>query len=126
MNIKREGFAMMGPSPSGPAPGPAQFIPEDAVIVEENDIIEVPVVKTPSPSPSSSPSLSREMVPPPMANMPSPLPDMSETQFSPMDSGLSLGAFDITGVPDEALPGAFNNEETVTCQCSNGKTMTMN
>ena len=126
MNIKREGFAMMESSPSGSAPGPApeQIIPEDAIIVEEIEIPETPVVKTPSPSPS--PSLGREMIPPPMVDMPSPLPDMSETQFSPMDSGLSLGAFDITGVPDSALPGAFNNAETVTCQCSNGKTMTMN
>jgi hypothetical protein len=61
-----------------------------------------------------------------MVDMPLPLPDMSETQFSPMDSGLSLGAFDITGVPDSALPGEFNNAETVTCQCSNGKSITMN
>ena len=120
MNIKREGFAMMEPSLSGPGPSPEQIIPEDAVIIDEIDISEEPVVKTPSPS------LSREMVPPPMADMPSPLPDMAETQFSPLDSGLSLGAFDITGVPDSALPGEFNNAETVTCQCSNGKSITMN
>lgn len=120
MNIKREGFTLMDPSPSGTGPAPEKIIPEDAIITEEVDIPEEPVVKTPSPS------MSREMVPPPMADMPSPLPDMAETQFSPLDSGLSLGSFDITGVPDSALPGEFNNAETVTCQCSNGKSITMN
>ena len=120
MNIKREGFTLMDPSPSGPGPAPEKIIPEDAIITEEVDIPEEPVVKTPSPS------MSREMVPPPMVDMPSPLPDMAETQFSPLDSGLSLGSFDITGVPDSALPGEFNNAETVTCQCSNGKSITMN
>ena len=122
MNIKREGFTLMDPSPSGTGPAPEKIIPEDAIITEEVDIPEEPVVKTPSPSPS----MSREMVPPPMVDMPSPLPDMAETQFSPLDSGLSLGSFDITGVPDSALPGEFNNAETVTCQCSNGKSITMN
>jgi len=120
MNIKREGFTLLDPSPSGPGPAPEKIIPEDAIITEEVDIPEEPVVKTPSPS------MSREMVPPPMVDMPSPLPDMAETQFSPLDSGLSLGSFDITGVPDSALPGEFNNAETVTCQCSNGKSITMN
>lgn len=120
MNIKREGFTLMDPSPSGTGPAPEKIIPEDAIITEEVDIPEEPVVKTPSPS------MSREMVPPPMVDMPSPLPDMAETQFSPLDSGLSLGSFDITGVPDSALPGEFNNAETVTCQCSNGKSITMN
>lgn len=120
MNIKREGFTLMDPSPSGPGPAPEKIIPEDAIITEEVDIPEEPVVKTPSPS------MSREMIPPPMVDMPSPLPDMAETQFSPLDSGLSLGSFDITGVPDSALPGEFNNAETVTCQCSNGKSITMN
>ena len=120
MNIKREGFTLMDPSPSGPGPAPEKIIPEDAIITEEVDIPEEPVVKTPSPS------MSREMVPPPMVDMPSPLPDMAETQFSPLDSGLSLGSFDITGVPDSALPSEFNNAETVTCQCSNGKSITMN
>ena len=122
MNIKREVFTLMDPSPSGTGPAPEKIIPEDAIITEEVDIPEEPVVKTPSPSPS----MSREMVPPPMVDMPSPLPDMAETQFSPLDSGLSLGSFDITGVPDSALPGEFNNAETVTCQCSNGKSITMN
>ena len=126
MNIRREGFEMIE---SEPSPSTMQIIPEDAILVEEK-----PIKPSPSPSPSmaisSSPSVAQssmmEIVPPPMVDMPLPLPDMSETQFSPMDSGLSLGAFDITSVPDSALPGEFNNAETVTCQCSNGKSITMN
>lgn len=126
MNIRREGFEMIE---SDPSPSTVQIIPEDAILVEEK-----PINPSPSPSPSmaisSSPSVAQssmmEIVPPPMVDMPLPLPDMSETQFSPMDSGLSLGAFDITSVPDSALPGEFNNAETVTCQCSNGKSITMN
>jgi hypothetical protein len=118
MNIRREGFEMAEP---GPSPTPVQIIPEDAILVEEK-----PIKPSPSPSPSVAPSSMMEITPPPMVDMPLPLPDMSETQFSPMDSGLSLGAFDITSVPDSALPGEFNNAETVTCQCSNGKSITMN
>ena len=122
MNIRREGFEMIE---SEPSPSPVQIIPEDAILVEEKPIKPSP---SPSPSvaPSTAPSSMMEIVPPPMVDMPLPLPDMSETQFSPMDSGLSLGAFDITSVPDSALPGEFNNAETVTCQCSNGKSITMN
>jgi hypothetical protein len=120
MNIRREGFEMVEP---GPSPTPVQIIPEDAILVEEKTITPSPSV---APSPSIAPSSMMEIVPPPMVDMPLPLPDMSETQFSPMDSGLSLGAFDITSVPDSALPGEFNNAETVTCQCSNGKSITMN
>ena len=122
MNIRREGFEMIE---SEPSPSPVQIIPEDAILVEEKPINPSP---SPSPSvaPSTAPSSMMEIVPPPMVDMPLPLPDMSETQFSPMDSGLSLGAFDITSVPDSALPGEFNNAETVTCQCSNGKSITMN
>tara|TARA_B100001769_G_scaffold37129_1_gene25039 strand:- start:2267 stop:2890 length:624 start_codon:yes stop_codon:yes gene_type:complete len=122
MNIRREGFEMIE---SEPSPSTMQIIPEDAILVEEKPIKPSP---SPSPSvaPSAAPSSMMEIVPPPMVDMPLPLPDMSETQFSPMDSGLSLGAFDITSVPDSALPGEFNNAETVTCQCSNGKSITMN
>ena len=120
MNIRREGFEMVEPAPS---PTPVQIIPEDAILVEEKTITPSPSV---APSPSIAPSPMMEITPPPMVDMPLPLPDMSETQFSPMDSGLSLGAFDITSVPDSALPGEFNNAETVTCQCSNGKSITMN
>lgn len=120
MNIRREGFEMVEP---GPSPTPVQIIPEDAILVEEKTITPSPSV---APSPSIAPSSMMEIAPPPMVDMPLPLPDMSETQFSPMDSGLSLGAFDITSVPDSALPGEFNNAETVTCQCSNGKSITMN
>ena len=124
MNIRREGFEMIE---SEPSPSTMQIIPEDAILVEEKPIKPSPS-PSPSPSvaPSAAPSSMMEIVPPPMVDMPLPLPDMSETQFSPMDSGLSLGAFDITSVPDSALPGEFNNAETVTCQCSNGKTKTMN
>ena len=122
MNIRREGVEMIE---SEPSPSTMQIIPEDAILVEEKPIKPSP---SPSPSvaPSAAPSSMMEIVPPPMVDMPLPLPDMSETQFSPMDSGLSLGAFDITSVPDSALPGEFNNAETVTCQCSNGKSITMN
>src|SRR6056300_365266 len=105
MNIRREGFEMVEP---GPSPTPVQIIPEDAILVEEKTITPSPSV---APSPSIAPSSMMEIVPPPMVDMPLPLPDMSETQFSPMDS---------------ALPGEFNNAETVTCQCSNGKSITMN
>ena len=124
MNIRREGFEMIE---SEPSPSTMQIIPEDAILVEEKPIKPSPS-PSPSPSvaPSAAPSSMMEIVPPPMVDMPLPLPDMSETQFSPMDSGLSLGAFDITSVPDSALPGEFNNAETVTCQCSNGKSITMN
>ena len=124
MNIRREGFEMIE---SEPSPSPVQIIPEDAILVEEKPIKPSPS-PSPSPSvaPSAAPSSMMEIVPPPMVDMPLPLPDMSEMQFSPMDSGLSLGAFDITSVPDSALPGEFNNAETVTCQCSNGKSITMN
>ena len=130
MNIRREGFEMIE---SEPSPSTMQIIPEDAILVEEKPIKPSPSPSpsmasptAPSAAPSTAPSSMMEIVPPPMVDMPLPLPDMSETQFSPMDSGLSLGAFDITSVPDSALPGEFNNAETVTCQCSNGKSITMN
>lgn len=130
MNIRREGFEMIE---SEPSPSTMQIIPEDAILVEEKPIKPSPSPSpsmasptAPSAAPSAAPSSMMEIVPPPMVDMPLPLPDMSETQFSPMDSGLSLGAFDITSVPDSALPGEFNNAETVTCQCSNGKSITMN
>lgn len=126
MNIRREGFEIIE---SGPSPSTVQIIPEDAILIEEKPINASPSV-APSPSialsSSVAPSAMMGIVSPPMVDIPLPLPDMSETQFSPMDSGLSLGAFDITSVPDSALPGEFNNAETVTCQCSNGKSITMN
>ena len=58
---------------------------------------------TPGPSPGPTPS-------PKMVEMPSPLPGMTEEQFSTFDSGMKLESMDLT-----------TDGEAVTCSCSDGR-----
>ena len=58
---------------------------------------------TPGPSPGPTP-------PPKMVEMPSPLPGMTEEQFSTFDSGMKLESMDLT-----------TDGEAVTCSCSDGR-----
>ena len=81
MNIKREEYAVFEPS-TQEVVGPS------------------PV---PGPAPGPSP-------PPKMVDMPSPLPGMSEEQFSTFDSGMKLESMDLT-----------TDGEAVTCSCSDGR-----
>ena len=81
MNIKREEYA--------------PFEPVDEEVVG------------PSPVPGPAPGLTP---PPKMVDMPSPLPGMSEEQFSTFDSGMKLESMDLT-----------TDGEAVTCSCSDGR-----
>jgi hypothetical protein len=67
MNIKREEYAPFEP-------------------VDEEVVCPSPV---PGPAPGPTP-------PPKMVDIPSPLPGMSEEQFSTLDSGMNLGSMDVT------------------------------
>ena len=58
---------------------------------------------TPGPAPGPTP-------PPKMVDMPSPLPGMTEEQFSMIDSGMKLESMDLT-----------TDGEAVTCSCSDGR-----
>ena len=66
-------------------------------------ITEEVVGPTPGPSPGPTP-------PPKMVEMPSPLPGMTEEQFSTFDSGMKLESMDLT-----------TDGEAVTCSCSDGR-----
>ena len=91
-----------------------------------------------SPSPSIEPKevekkveeeVEEQKVQPAMVDMPMPLPGMSEEQFATIDSGLELGSMDLTDTTELPIPGSFEtigNAETVSCACSNGKTVTIN
>ena len=81
MNIKREEYAPFEP-------------------MTEEVVGPSPV---PGPAPGPSP-------PPKMVDMPSPLPGMSEEQFSMFDSGMKLESMDLT-----------TDGEAVTCSCSDGR-----
>ena len=81
MNIKREEYAVFEPA-------------------TEEVVGPSPV---PGPAPGPTP-------PPKMVDMPSPLPGMSEEQFSTFDSGMKLESMDLT-----------TDGEAVTCSCSDGR-----
>jgi hypothetical protein len=81
MNIKREEYAPFEP-------------------MTEEVVGPSPV---PGPAPGPTP-------PPKMVDMPSPLPGMSEDQFSTFDSGMKLESMDLT-----------TDGEAVTCSCSDGR-----
>ena len=66
-------------------------------------ISEEVVGPTPGPAPGPTP-------PPKMVEMPSPLPGMTEEQFSTFDSGMKLESMDLT-----------TDGEAVTCSCSDGR-----
>ena len=55
--------------------------------VKEEEVVVPSTVPVPIPGPSSQPK---------MVDMPSPLPDMAEKQFSMFDSGINLGSMDVT------------------------------
>ena len=57
----------------------------------------------PTPGPGPTP-------PPKMVDLPSPLPGMTEEQFSMIDSGMKLESMDLT-----------TDGEAVTCSCSDGR-----
>ena len=81
MNIKREEYA--------------PFEPVDEEVVGPSPV--------PGPAPGPTPA-------PKMVDMPSPLPGMSEEQFSTFDSGMKLESMDLT-----------TDGEAVTCSCSDGR-----
>ena len=56
-------------------------VKEEEVVVPSKEPVSVPVPPSPSPK---------------MVDMPSPLPDMAEKQFSMFDSGMNLGSMDLT------------------------------
>ena len=93
MNIKREAYA---PYESGSAMGATISI-------------------------GPSPTKSKVVAPPPrMADMPSPLPGMTEKSLELSDSGSMLGSMDING--DLDLPGLIKKDmSAVTCSCSDGR-----
>ena len=68
MNTNREGYT-------------AEPVKEEEVVVPSKEPVSVPVPPSPSPK---------------MVDMPSPLPDMTEKQFSMFDSGMNLGSMDLT------------------------------
>ena len=55
--------------------------------VKEEEVVVPSTVPVPIPGPPSQPK---------MVDMPSPLPDMAEKQFSMFDSGMNLGSMDVT------------------------------
>ena len=81
MNIKREEYAVFEPS--------------------TEEVVGPSPVPGPAPGPTPSPK---------MVDMPSPLPGMSEEQFSTFDSGMKLESMDLT-----------TDGEAVTCSCSDGR-----
>ena len=74
MNIKREEYA--------------PFEPSTEEVVGPSSV--------PGPAPGPSP-------PPKMVDMPSPLPGMSEEQFSMFDSGTNLGSMDVTNDSENGM-----------------------
>jgi len=82
MNIKREEYATFEP-------------------VEEEIVVPGPA---PGPAPGPTP-------PPKMVDMPSPLPGMSEDQYSMFDSGMRLEPLDVVKSDGDAI----------TCGCSDGR-----
>ena len=74
MNIKREEYA--------------PFEPVDEEVVGPSPV--------PGPSPGPTPA-------PKMVDMPSPLPGMSEEQFSMFDSGTNLGSMDVTNDSENGM-----------------------
>ena len=81
MNIKREEYAVFEPA--------------------TEEVVGPSPVPGPAPGPTPSPK---------MVDMPSPLPGMSEEQFSTFDSGMKLESMDLT-----------TDGEAVTCSCSDGR-----
>ena len=74
MNIKREGYTSSEP------------VKEEVVVAS--------TVPVPVPGPPSQPK---------MVDMPSPLPGMSEEQFSMFDSGTNLGSMDVTNDSENGM-----------------------
>jgi len=125
MNIKRESFEVEGPSPVPeeevePTTEELEKIAEEAqpvvmneeVIEDEDDDIDV---------------FGPSAAPPQMTDMPLPLPGMEEEQFALFDSGQTLDSMDLTeptDLPPSGLTGK-DDDEAVTCKCSNGKKVVM-
>ena len=73
-----------------------------------------------------SPEEEKPMVSPPMAEIPEPLPGFSEMQYDAIDSGLELAPLDIMGEEiDKPMTLKVRVQEQTTCQCDNGKTITI-
>jgi hypothetical protein len=79
---------------------------------EEYALIETPLEETVGPSPVPGPAPAPGPSPPPkMVDMPSPLPGMSEDQYSMFDSGMRLEPLDVVKSDGDAI----------TCGCSDGR-----
>ena len=65
--------------------------------------------------------------PPQMVDMPLPLPGMEEEQFAMIDSGQMLEPMDLTEPTDLPPSGSTgkDDDEAVTCKCSNGRKVVM-
>ncbi|MDB4676312.1 hypothetical protein OAH93_01580 [Flavobacteriales bacterium] len=101
MNIKKEGYAIM-----------------------ENDM----VVTGPAPGPSPEMDVSDEMreAPPAMVDVPEPLPGFSEAQYDMFDSGSHLAPLDVMGGEvDKPVTLKVKVKEQVSCQCDDGKRITI-
>lgn len=89
-------------------------IKKEGYAIQENVTIKI----APGPSPE-------EVVAPPpkMADAPLPLPGFSEDQIQMFDSGLNLASLDLSTEVDQ--PIVTEKKEEVSCQCENGKTVTI-
>ena len=112
MNIKRESFEVEGPSPVPEEEVEPVVLEEEEVIEDEDDDVDVV-------GPSAAP--------PQMVDMPMPLPGMEEEQFAMYDSGQTLDSMDLTEPTDLPPSGSTgkDDDEAVTCKCSNGKKVVM-
>ena len=113
MNIKRESFEVEGPSPDTQeeiVEEKVEPIPEE----ENEEEVEDEVI-----GPSAAP--------PQMVDMPLPLPGLEEDQFAMIDSGQMLEAMDLTEPTDLPPSGSTgkDDDEAVTCKCSNGRKVVM-
>jgi hypothetical protein len=73
-----------------------------------------------------SPEEEEPVITPPMAEIPEPLPGFSEMQYDAVDSGLELAPLDVMGDEiDKPVTLKVRVQKQVTCQCDDGKTVTI-
>jgi hypothetical protein len=73
-----------------------------------------------------SPEEEEPVITPPMAEIPEPLPGFSEMQYDAVDSGLELAPLDVMGDEiDKPVSLKVHVQKQATCQCDDGKTVTI-
>jgi len=88
-------------------------IKKEGYAIQENVTIKI----APGPAPEEMPA-----PPPKMVDAPLPLPGFSEDQIQMFDSGLDLASLDLMSEVDQPIVMEKNE---VSCQCENGKTVTI-